>query len=96
MDTVAREVASVDVSGSTVTLTLASAVVGGETVLVSYDSSQAVNVLQDTSATSAADLTNESVKNHHQQPPRLHNHHTHGRGEHTGRRDSGGRGSRYP
>ena len=54
VDTVGRGVTGVDVSGSTVTLTLASAVVGGETVLVSYDSSQAVNVLQDTSATQAA------------------------------------------
>ncbi len=63
VDTVDREVTGVLVSGSTVTLTLVSAVVGGETVLVSYDSSQAVNVLQDSSGTQAEDFTNRQVTN---------------------------------
>ena len=60
--TVAREVASVGVSGSTVTLTLASAVVGGETVLVSYDAPE-VDPVQDESGNPAANLNNHRVKN---------------------------------
>ena len=63
VDTVARGVDGVDVSGSAVTLTLASAVVGGETVFVSYDSSQAVDALQDSSGTAAEDLTDQRVDN---------------------------------
>ena len=58
-----RGVTGVSVSDSMVTLTLASAVVGGETVLVSYDSSQATNPVQDAGGTAAGDLTNESVDN---------------------------------
>ncbi len=64
VDTVGREVTGVVVSGRTVTLTLATAVVGGETVLVSYDAPQTEPV-QDTSTsrTAAAVLSDEPVEN---------------------------------
>ncbi len=63
VDTVDRGVTSAVIDGSTVTMTLASAVVGGETVLVSYDSSQATNDVQDEDSTAAADFTDEVVTN---------------------------------
>ena len=62
VDSVDRGVTGVVVSGSTVTLTLVSAVVGGEAVLVSYDAPQ-TDPVQDTSGTAAADLTEHLVKN---------------------------------
>ena len=63
VDNVDRGVDGAMIAGSTVTLTLASAVVGGETVLVSYDSSQATNAVQDEDGTAAADFTDEAVTN---------------------------------
>ena len=90
VDTVGREVAGVVVSGSTVTLTLASAVVGGETVLVSYDSSQATNPVQDTGGTAAADLTNQAVTNVTNNAPVFTTHLVHHRGERAARRHRGG------
>ena len=62
VDSVGRGVTGVVASGSTVTLTLVSAVVGGEAVLVSYDAPQ-TDPVQDTSGTAAADLTEHLVKN---------------------------------
>ena len=57
-----RGVTDVDVSGSTVTLTLASAVVGGETVVVSYDTPQ-TSPLTNVRGTPAGTLTNHAVDN---------------------------------
>ncbi len=62
VETVDRGVTGVVVSGSTVTLTLASAVVGGKAVAVSYLVPEAGPV-QDTSGSAAVDLTNERVDN---------------------------------
>ena len=62
VETVDREVTGVVVSESTVTLTLASAVVGGETVVVSYLAPEA-DPVQDTSGTPAANLRDHPVDN---------------------------------
>ena len=56
-----RAVSNVAVSGTTVTLTLASAVTHGQTVTVSYV--PAVNPVQDTTGNAAAALTNRAVTN---------------------------------
>ena len=62
VDTVPRAVNSVSVSGMTVTLTLASAVVGGQPVTVSYAPPQ-TSPLQDDDGTPAGTLTDLPVKN---------------------------------
>ena len=62
VDTVPRAVNTVSVSGMTVTLTLASAVVGGEPVTVSYQPPQ-TSPLQDDDGTPAGTLTDHPVKN---------------------------------
>ena len=95
VDTVPRAVNSVSVSGMTVTLTLASAVVGGQPVTVSYAQSQ-TSPLQDDDGTPAGTLTDLPRQEHHQQQPDVQHDRTHRRGEHAGRRDGGGRGSRHP
>ena len=57
----ARAVSNVAVSGTTVTLTLASAVTPGQTVTVSY--TPGTNPVQDTSGNAAPALTNRAVTN---------------------------------
>ena len=62
VDGAALEVSSVDVTGTKVTLTLASAVQAGQTVTVSY-AVPATNPVQDPGGTDAAALTDQAVTN---------------------------------
>ena len=68
VESVRRTVNSVSVSGTSVELTLASAVEQGESVTFSYTAPN-TNPIQDTSGNDAADLTDESVDNDDTMPP---------------------------
>ena len=68
VESVRRTVNSVSVSGTSVELTLASAVEQGESVTFSYTAPN-TNPIQDTSGNDAADLTDESVDNDDTIPP---------------------------
>ena len=66
-----RSVSSVSVSGTAVTLTLSQAVVGGQTVTVSYTVPNDANAgrIEDTSGNDAAFLADQSVTNDSAMPP---------------------------
>ena len=59
VDTAPRDVSGVAISGMTVTLTLASAVTGGQTVILNY--TPGANPVQDTAGNDAAALSNRGV-----------------------------------
>ena len=59
VDTAPRDVSGVAISGMTVTLTLASAVTGGQTVILNY--TPGTNPVQDTAGNNAAALSNRGV-----------------------------------
>lgn len=61
VNAVSRSVNTVQVIGSTVVLTLSSAVIGGQTVLISYTAG--VNPIENSAGINAANLTNQAVTN---------------------------------